>query len=124
MSPENEYALVGGGETTLHTHPLTISHDILQRLDTITKSPTVTGDTTLTGAEDFVLVDTSAGNITITLPRKIEGLVCEVIKPNAAYTVTILPQAGMTILGAAGATLTAAGSSARFKLFGTDWKVI
>lgn len=124
MTPEQEYSLIGGGETNLHSHPLTISHDILQRLDTIAKSPTITSDTTLTGAEDFIMVDTSAGNVTVTLPRKIEGLVSEIMKPNAPNTVTVLPQAGMTILGAAGATITAAGTSIRFKLFGTDWKPI
>ena len=92
--------LVGGGECFIHVHPkepVDFSDVIeLQAAEPIT---VVTGDYTPTKVEGMLLVDTSAGNVTITLPTAFNGREWYVIKMVPQNILFVVPTPPDTILG-------------------------
>lgn len=84
----------------------------LQALEVVTK---VTGNYTATYRDDIITADTSAGNITITLPRSRGGKHFTIVKLTAVNTLTVNFSAGELYLGAASVPLAAAGAVARLK---------
>ena len=125
MLPEQERALVGGGDCFLHWHSedRRPTQDFLHGLQSVSGVSEVSGNITLTGLEDFVLVD-AASNITVTLPRAKQGIEIEIGKRSGGGTLIIVPQGIDTILLASGVTISSIGTSIRFKAFGTDWRPI
>jgi len=126
VRPDQEMALVGGGDCYSHYHSLDRqpTQDFLQGLESVANQFQVSGDTVLTGREDFVIVDTSAGNVAITMPRAINGLEVEVMKLVPAYSINVVPGGTDTILSTTGVTFSAGNASIRFKAIGTDWRPI
>lgn len=126
MTPEQEAELVGGGDCRSHFHidDRQPSQSFLQGLQGVANRVPVSGNITLTGKEDFVSVDTSAGNVTLTLPVAKQGLEIEILKIYLINTVIILPQGTDTVLLTTGVTLTSGNAAIRFKAFGTDWRPI
>ena len=119
-------SLVSGGDCFSHWHSedRRPTQSFLHGLQDIANQVPVSGPVTLKGSEDFVIVDTGAGNVTVTLPKAIRGIEIEVMKLRSANTIIVLPQGTDTILGMPGATITSGGASIRFKAVGTDWKPI
>lgn len=126
MIEENHASLIGGGDCRLHFHidDRQPTQAFLQGLQGVANRVPVTGDTTLTGKEDFVSVDTSAGNVTITMPVAKQGLEIEILKTSPAYTIIIVPRGTDTILNTTGVTISLGNAALRFKAFGTDWRLI
>lgn len=126
LTPQQEAALTGGGDCFTHWHSedRQATQELLQGLQGVAAQRSYDADTTLTGKEDFVLVDTSSANVTITLPWARNGLELELLKVSDSGTLIILPQGTNTIMGTTGATCTSGGSALRFKAFGTDWRLI
>ena len=126
MTPEQEASLVSVGDCRTHWHSedRQPTQDFLRGLQTVANQKAYSGTITLTGKEDFVLVDTSTGNSTLTLPRAVNGLEIEIMKLDATNTITVLPEGTDTILLNTGATISVGGASIRFKAIGTDWRPI
>lgn len=81
---------------------------------------TTTTSITLGAQDDVVLVDTTAGNITITLPEISDTMIrdkreFEIVKAVAANTLTIDPTGTDTINGAANATTTTQWTAYRLR---------
>ena len=121
-----EPSLVSGGDCRAHWHSedRVPTQDFLHGLQGVAKNRPITSNTTLTGEEDFVSVDTRTGNVTVTLPRAINYTEVEVMKLYPQYTLIVLPQGSDTILQTTGVTYAAANAAIRFKAIGTDWRVI
>ena len=126
MSPEQEAELVNGGDCRSHFHidDRQPSQSFLQGLQGVANRVPIAANTTLTGREDFVSVDTSAGNVTLNMPIAKQGLEIEILKLSLLNTVILLPQGADTILLTAGVTITVGNAAVRFKAFGTDWRPI
>lgn len=126
MTPDQEAALVGQGDCQSHWHSehKRATQDFLHGLDSVAAQRTYTGDFTLGVGDDFAMVDTSTGDVSITLPRARNGIVKEVLKVSSAYTLTVLPSGSDTVMGVMGVTTSLGGSALRFKAFGTDWRLI
>lgn len=89
----------------------------------------VTGNTTLSvlSTAQAVLVDTTAGSVTITLPPAADAvgrLPVTIKKVVAANTLTVAADGGDTIDGAASVSWQASGDSREFLSDGTTWSVL
>ena len=126
MNTRDEQELTGQGPTWLHYHPddRTPTHDTLIRLQALQKFVTASGDYSVSDKDDFVLADTSAGNITVTLPRAADGREFEVVKTAAPGVVTVVPTGTDTILGTTGVTATAQWTALHFKATNGNWILI
>lgn len=102
--------LTGRGPCSLHTHETEINHhkhlETLQALEVVVK---VTANHTVEYREDIVLADTSAGNITITIPLSRGGKKFYILKTSAANVLTVQFSGAETMLGSASITITALG---------------
>ena len=98
-------------------------------VDTTRGAYSITSSMTLGTEDDVVLVDTSAGDVTITLPAISDAMVrlkreYVVVKTIAANTVTIMPTGADTIRGAASTTISTQWASLRFRATSGNWVVI
>lgn len=128
ISPSDEQSLIGGGDCFLHSHSedRRPSQVLLHGLQGIASQVSVTSDLSLTGDEDYLLVDTSTSNVTITFPKARNGIEVEINKLHASGTVFLqTASANDTILGQSlPVSFTTANASLRFKAFGVDWRII
>ena len=90
---------------------------------------TATGNFTLSASDDVVLVDTSGGDVTVTLPEISDEMVrhkqeFEVVKTTTAGTLTILPTGTDTILGEPDAVVTVQWTALRFRATTGNWVVV
>lgn len=117
MNAEIDPTLTQGGDCFLHYHSIDRVPDqvFLSALEGVYARRTVTGNTTLTATDDIVLVDTTSGNISVTLPRASNGKEFQVVKTAAAFTLTILPTGADTILGTTSLAVTGRWTSLHFK---------
>lgn len=84
---------------------------------------------TLTSLDDTVLVDTSAGNVTMTLPEISDNMIrgkreFELVKTEAANTLIILPTGTDTIVGEPDALVSAQWTALRFRATTGNWVVV
>jgi hypothetical protein len=98
-------------------------------VDTTRGAYEVTGNTTLSGDDEVVLVDTSGGDVTITLPGISDSMVrlkreYEVVKVDAANTLTIAPTVGDVIMGEPDAVVTVQWTALRFRATPGEWVAI
>ena len=127
MTPEQEAALTGGGDCQEHFHlyDQRPTQALLQGLHAVASRRTIVSDTVLTGIEDFSVIDTSAGNVLITLPVAKQGLESELLKKFPENMVIVTAQGTDTILGQLNPVTISSGNAAiRFKAFDTDWRPI
>lgn len=90
-------------------------HRHLETLQSIEVVTTVTSNHLVEYREDIIIADTSAGNITVTLPKSRGGKKFCVIKSNAANTVTVNFTGGETLLGIVSVTITSLADRRWFK---------
>lgn len=127
MTPEQEAALTGGGDCQEHFHlyDQRPTQALLQGLHAVASRRTIASDTVLTGIEDFSVIDTSAGNVLITLPVAKQGLESELLKKFPENMVIVSAQGTDTVLGQPNPVTISSGNAAiRFKAFDTDWRPI
>lgn len=98
--------------------------DTADRVDV--QSVTATATLAITFPLTLVLVDTTAGNVTLTLPPAltVPGFRLEVKKMTAANTVTLDAHASETIDGAATLAFSTAYQSYRLVSTGTQWVIV
>lgn len=120
-----EQQLTGGGDTLLHYHLADRATNAGLQSDARVVSPP-SGATTyaIPTDADFVLVDLTASNVTVTLPLARNGREIEVVYNAGAKVLTILPTTGDTIMGEPNAVVTVVGTALRFKAVSSNWIVI
>jgi hypothetical protein len=98
-----------------------VSDDQLAALSNVTTSTTVT----LTNATNVVTVDTSAGNVTVTLPvvGTVPGRTVTTVKLSAANTLTVDGD-GATINGSATISWTTQYQTYTLYSTGTEWLIL
>lgn len=124
MNPSQEHALCSGGETTLHSHPHTVTLDQLHRMQQLQTQKIVSENTTLTGNNDIVFVDTSAGNVTVTLPAVSFGQEFTIVKVSALHTLTIAATSPNTVDGASSISYTTQNTVRTYKAGSADWQSV
>ncbi len=127
LSPQQESALVSGGDCFEHWHSSDriLSHDDVLQYQSLTTVIEVSADFTVDDRWDYLLVDTTTGNVNIYLPQALNGREIEVIKAAAAYKLNILPVAGETIIGATGVIIQSKYDALRVKAVqGMGWIAI
>ena len=115
--------LLSGGDTFAHWH----SEDrvptlaFLHGLQQLMSQTTISGDATLGKTDDIVFVDTSAGDVTITLPYSTQGQEYTVVKLSALNKLIVTANAPITVNGATSVSYTTDRTARTFKLNGTNW---
>ena len=87
---------------------------------------TITSDYTITNIDEVIIADTDGGVITVTLPPVIGWTKHIIVKRFGSFSVTIQPDTddaanGVTVDGAASATLTANHRALTFVTDGSTW---
>lgn len=116
--------LVGGGLCQSHYHlqDPTVPHDMVVNYQRGKVQRSVSTNTSLTTNDDLLLVDTSTGNIAVTLPKSgASGKEFVLFKTSGINILTINPVGVDTINGAASLTLTAAFGSYWLKAVSGGW---
>jgi hypothetical protein len=100
--------LTQGGETFLHAHPRHImdADDVFNQ-EAARPILYVNINYTVKPNDEIIVVDTSGGNVTVTLIRNTTNKEYCVVKASAANTLTVVPTAPDTFLGTASVTVTA-----------------
>lgn len=109
--------LTQGGECQIHSHPRHIMDaDDFFNDEAAWPLREISANYTVRPNDGIVLVDTSAGNVTITLPHNDFNKEYQIVKVADPYVLTIVPTAPDTILGEVGVTVTAKLTSLHFKM--------
>lgn len=119
--------LTRNGECFLHTHPRhVIDSDDVYNAQAARIIKVISANYTLLPNDEIIMVDTSSGNITITLPHSDFQKEYQVVKTADAFTLIIVPTAPDTILGETGVSVTAKLTSLNFKMDTVrgDWFLI
>jgi len=122
LDPRSEQELVGGGDTLLHYHLADRATNAGLQKDA--RVSVFTNDFVARVEDDFLVADTSAGAIDITLPQARNGKEIVVILGSGTYALTVSPLTGDTIMGEAEMIITLAGTTIHLKAIGTDWVAI
>lgn len=98
-------------------------------VDTTIGAYTATGDFTLSADDDTVLVDTSGGDVTVTLPEISDDMVrgkreFELVKIDAANTLTIAPTGSDTTVGDTDVVVTVQWTALRFRATPGNWVIV
>lgn len=122
LTPEQEAALVNGGVCHLHTHDdeRLLNHRDLEQLNSVKRPTVVSTDYTAAYQDDIILVDTSGGAVSITLPGPRGGNEHVIIRVAGANSVTITPESGL-VDGAASASVSASYTPKRLKSIAGDY---
>lgn len=89
----------------------------------------ITSATTLQIDDDVVLVDTSGGSVTVTLPAVTDAMIYnrqehEVVKTSASNTMTIVPSGSDTVVGTTSVAATIQWTALRFRAISGGWVLI
>jgi len=126
LTENQESALTSAGDCFEHWHSSDRIMDYAahQQLVTMETSAILgAGTFTIDRDIDYVVVDSSLGNVTLTIPSAVYNLSITVVKTSALNTVTVNSISG-NINGAVSYVLSAAYSSAKFKAInGNYYKV-
>lgn len=119
--------LTHGAECRIHFHPKEFPDiDDLVNLQAVNPGVTIAVDHTAQNADSLLTVDTSAGDITLTLPPPQNGREYQIIKTASAYSLYVVPVAPYTILGStSGVVIVGYGTCIHFKaVTDNDWMAI
>lgn len=101
FTPQQVAQLIGQGECFIHTHPKeTLGFE--DRLALMSAEPVSIIDVseyTLQPRDELLLVDTSAGNVTITLPLAARGREFQIVKTKPKNILVVAPTAPNTVFG-------------------------
>jgi hypothetical protein len=122
----NDPSLSGGGDCQAHWHSAdrVPTQDFLHGLQVTGRVVTVGSSVSLRGAEDLVLVDTTAGDITLTLPRARNGREVTVLKTSALNKLTIQGTDGQLINGRMTQTYYTRWTARTLKAVGNTWRIV
>lgn len=115
MTPNHEFQLVSGGETTLHSHPHTVTADQYHRMQELERVANVTSNYAAGRDDDIIFVNTTGGAVTITLPLANAGQHVIISRVSGGNNVTVSAQSGETVNGAASQTISSSFTPLRLK---------
>jgi uncharacterized membrane protein len=95
----------------------TVNHDSLKASEQLERQTSVTAAYTVLYTDDYILVDTTAGAVTVTLPLSKNGLVFTIMRTAGANNVTVAATAPDTVNGAASITISASFTPVTVKDF-------
>ena len=126
LSPQQESTLVSGGDCFDHWHSSdrVRTHDDILTMQALAKATLVSSDTTITSKQDYLIVDTSSGNVTVTLPFSNNGREIEIMKNAQANYLSIVPFGDDVILKSKEVRVFNYGTSLRFKGFTGGWIIV
>lgn len=117
LNTEEVRQLTGFSECYLHVHPRhVIDADDVTNSQSARKIIEVSANYTVLPTDEIVLVDTTAGNVTIMLPHSDFKKEFQVVKVSSANKVIILPTSPDTILDDTGVEITSVFTSLNFKM--------
>lgn len=126
LTPEQEELLVSGGDCPMHTHSdgRRVTQDTLRNLHSCEKVVIISTTYTVTATDDVVLLDSSLGSFTVTIPSGTNGRRLTFKKLVAANMVTVDPVGSATIDGAATLAMTTQWQVVRLKAYNGNWLVL
>lgn len=108
--------LVNGGICNLHEHEVDLrEHRHLETLQSIEAVRTVSSNYTASYIDDIILVDSSQGNVTVTLPPARGGRKFCIIKKSATNSVIVRFTGDETMLGITSVVITSLADLRWFK---------
>lgn len=122
IEPRSEYELVGGGDTLLHYHLADRATNAGLQSDA--RRTTVTTAYTVRADDDFLLIDTSAGAVELTLPQARNGKEYEFVLVDATNYATVTPDGADTINGEPDMILSTLWTAIRLKAISGGWVAI
>lgn len=117
LTLQQESNLTSAGDCFEHWHSqdrVPVYSDIAE-YQSLARQVVVSSDAFVSPEADYLLVDTSMGDVNIQLPPAMRGREIEVIKTASAYRVIILPDSGETIIGAEGVVIQSRYDALRIK---------
>jgi hypothetical protein len=94
-----------------------VNYDSLKAYQQIANRVSVDADYSISYSDDFVLVDSTAGVVTVTLPAARNGLQFTILRVAGGNNVTVVPSGAETVNGAASVTITSSFVPYTFKDF-------
>ena len=121
-----EQQLVGGNDTLLHFHlaDRIPTHDTVRVAQGVMQQRTVTSSTTATDNDDVILVDSTAGSVTVNLPPSRRGKELILKKIVAANSMILDGNGAETIDGVATITVNTQWAVRRIKAYAGNWIII
>lgn len=117
-------ALTGGMDTTLHSHSFdrTMTHASLDELQALEKVVAITANYVASYRDDFILVDSTAGAISISIPFGKGQKELTVVRIAGTFSVTLNAAATDIINGFSSLVITNSYAPVRLKAFkGFGW---
>lgn len=126
MTPEQEAALTGGGDCFSHWHSedRLPTQNLLHGLHGVSYVKSVSGNTSLTGKEDIILVDTSLSDVTVTLPEASGGAEVTVVKISSLHKLIVQGSGSDLINGSSSHIYTTQWSARTFKAVEGQWIIV
>lgn len=116
--------LTQGAECHIHTHPKEVL-GFTERLELMQATPVlpVSGDYSPTNDTEILMVDTTSGDIRITLPVANKGREFQIVKIAGANSVIVIPSGSDTVVGSStGVIFSGLYTSLHFKgILGTGY---
>ena len=121
LDPDSHQSLTGGGQCDLHWHELPNQHDVLEVFEGLYKVSTIDTSSTVAPLDDIVLVDTTAGNITVTLPPSKGMREFRIIKAAAGNQLTVQFSGAENCFGTTSYDVVTLGDVLHFKAYNGGW---
>lgn len=121
-----EFGLINGGDCFSHFHSedRRATQDFLHGLQSVSYNKSTSSSLVLTGVEDIIRADTSASDITITLPPAVHGKEVTIVKTSALHTLTVQGANGELINGDNVHVYTTIWSARTFKAVDGQWSIV
>ena len=126
LTPQQESNLVSGGDCPDHWHSQdrVLDRSSLLTLQSLARAYETNDSITVTDTMDYVIADTSASNITITLPRAHNGREIEVMKNATSNFLKIITTSPDKILEQTEVRVYNYGTALKFKAVSTGWIIV
>jgi hypothetical protein len=122
LDARQEQELTGCGDTMLHYHLADRATNA--QLQSTVRQTTVTVSRALTESDDILLVDTTAGSVTLTLPLAKGGKEYSAVKVVAANSMLLACSGTDTICGDTSLTATVCWTSIHIKASNGSWIIL
>lgn len=126
LTEQQESSLVSGGDNFDHWHSSdrVLDRSSLLTLQSLARAYETNDSITVSDTMDYVIVDTSASDVTITLPRSHNGREIEIMKNATENFLKILTTSPDKVLGESEIRVYNYGTSLRFKSISTGWIIV
>lgn len=124
MDDDTLEELTGGGKCHKHYHETILTHDDLEKIQTLDKIVNITANYAALYEDDIIVADSTAGSVTVTLPLAKGQRQYIVSKAVATNNVVVNFSGGQNCFGQTSITLVALGAVARFRAHNNGWILV